>query len=46
MPGKLFMYNSEQQQFVERGNGVFKINESHDPSNGHKLQARLSKTFI
>jgi hypothetical protein len=46
MAGKLFMYSSEQQQFVERGNGVFKINENHDPSESNKLQARLSKMFI
>ncbi len=38
------MYNPEQQQFVERGYGILKINESHDPSDWTKLQARLSKT--
>ncbi|CAF3495001.1 unnamed protein product [Rotaria sp. Silwood1] len=41
MAGKLFMYNSEQQQFVERGYGILKINESHDPSDWERLQARL-----
>jgi hypothetical protein len=46
MAGKLFMYNPEQQQFVERGYGVLKINESHDPTDWNKLHARLSKTFI
>jgi hypothetical protein len=46
MAGKLFMYNPDQQQFVERGNGILKINECHDPSDWNKLQARLSKIFI
>jgi hypothetical protein len=46
MAGKLYMYNPEQQQFVERGYGILKINESHDPSDWNKLQARLSKIFI
>jgi Ran-binding protein 3 len=41
MAGKLFMYNGEQQQFVERGYGIVKINESHDPSDWDRLQARL-----
>ncbi|CAF1076660.1 unnamed protein product [Rotaria sordida] len=41
MTGKLFMYNGEQQQFVERGYGILKINESHDPSDWDRLQARL-----
>ena len=40
------MYNPEQQQFVERGYGILKINESHDPSDWDKLHARLSKIFI
>ncbi|CAF1570001.1 unnamed protein product [Adineta ricciae] len=39
--GKLYMYNPEQQQFVERGYGILKINESRDPSDWDKLQARL-----
>ena len=30
MAGKLFMYNPEQQQFVERGYGILKINESQE----------------
>lgn len=42
MAGKLFMYNPEQQQFVERGYGILKINESHDPFDWDKLQARIS----
>jgi hypothetical protein len=37
------MYNSDQQQFVERGYGMLKINEVRDPSNWDQLQARLSK---
>lgn len=37
------MYNGEQQQFVERGYGILKINENHDPSDWDRLQARLSK---
>jgi len=41
MAGKLFVYNGEQQQFVERGYGILKINESHDPSDWDRLQARL-----
>jgi len=41
MAGKLFMFNGEQQQFVERGYGILKINESHDPSDWDRLQARL-----
>ncbi|CAF4459382.1 unnamed protein product, partial [Rotaria magnacalcarata] len=41
MAGKLFMYSGEQQQFVERGYGILKINESHDPSDWDRLQARL-----
>jgi len=45
MAGKLFMYNPEQQQFVERGYGILKINESHDPSDWNKLQARLSTIY-
>ncbi len=45
MAGKLFMYNGEQQQFVERGYGIVKINESHDPSDWDRLQARLSKPY-
>mgnify|MGYP002394133640 FL=1 len=43
------MYHPEQQQFVERGYGILKINESHDPSDWNKLQARMSiknKNFI
>ncbi|CAF4679776.1 unnamed protein product, partial [Rotaria magnacalcarata] len=32
MAGKLYMYNPEQQQYAERGYGILKINESHDPS--------------
>ncbi|CAF4433850.1 unnamed protein product, partial [Adineta steineri] len=43
MAGKLFMYNAEQQQFVERGYGILKINENHDPSDWDRLQARISK---
>jgi hypothetical protein len=39
------MYNGEQQQFVERGYGIVKINESHDPSDWDRLQARLSKFY-
>jgi hypothetical protein len=46
MAGKLFMYNGEQQQFVERGYGILKINESHDPSDWDRLQARLSKSLL
>lgn len=47
MAGKLFMYSSEQQQFIERGYGTLKINESHDPSDWDRLQARLSnKNFF
>ena len=45
MAGKLFMYNGEQQQFVERGYGILKINESHDSSDWDRLQARLSKSY-
>ncbi|CAF1449665.1 unnamed protein product [Adineta steineri] len=41
MAGKLFMYNAEQQQFVERGYGILKINENHDPSDWDRLQARI-----
>ncbi|CAF1021098.1 unnamed protein product [Adineta steineri] len=41
MAGKLYMYSPEQQQFVERGYGILKINECHDPSDWNKLQARL-----
>ena len=46
MTGKLYMYNPEIQEYVERGYGILKINESHDPSHWNRLQARLSKTFI
>lgn len=46
MAGKLYMYNPDQQQFVERGVGILKINESHDPSDWDKLQARISKKFL
>jgi hypothetical protein len=46
MAGKLFMFNPEQKQFVERGYGILKINESHDPSDWDKLHARLSKTSV
>lgn len=46
MAGKLYMYNPEQQQFVERGYGILKINESHDPSDWDKLQARLSTNCL
>jgi hypothetical protein len=46
MAGKLFMYNAEQQQFVERGYGILKINENHDPSEWDRLQARLSKFSV
>jgi hypothetical protein len=45
MAGKLFMFNPEQKQFVERGYGILKINESHDPSDWDKLHARLSKRY-
>ncbi len=45
MAGKLYMFNPEQKQFVERGYGILKINESHDPSDWDKLHARLSKTM-
>ena len=45
MAGKLYMYNPDQQQFVERGQGILKINESHDPSDWTKLHARISKIF-
>ncbi|CAF1349597.1 unnamed protein product [Rotaria sordida] len=41
MAGKLFMYHPEQQQYVERGYGILKINESHDPSDWDILHARL-----
>jgi hypothetical protein len=44
MAGKLYMYNPEQQQFVERGYGILKINESHDSADWNKLHARISKT--
>ena len=44
MTGKLFMYNAEKQQFVERGYGILKINESHDPDESDKLHVRLSKS--
>lgn len=37
------MYNAEQQQFVERGYGILKINESHEPDDWDRLHARLSK---
>lgn len=37
------MYNTEQRQYVERGYGILKINESRDPSDWNKLHARLSK---
>ncbi len=40
------MYNAEQQQFVERGYGILKINENHDPSEWDRLQARLSKFSV
>lgn len=43
MAGKLFMYSAEQQQFVERGYGILKINESHDSADWDRLQSRLSK---
>lgn len=46
MAGKLYMYSPEQQTYVERGIGILKINESHDPSDWNKLQARLSKIFL
>ncbi len=46
MAGKLFMFNPEQKQFVERGYGILKINESHDPSDWDKLHARLSKIYV
>ena len=46
MTGKLYMYNSEQQQFVERGYGTLKINESQDGSESNKLQARLSECLV
>ena len=46
MAGKLFMYNAEQQQFVERGYGILKINESHDPTDWDRLHARLSKSSL
>ncbi|CAF4900571.1 unnamed protein product [Rotaria sp. Silwood1] len=41
MAGKLYMYHPEQQQYAERGYGILKINESHDPSDWNKLHARL-----
>lgn len=37
------MYNSERRQFVERGYGVLKVNERHDPEEPGKLHARISK---
>jgi hypothetical protein len=40
------MYNAEQQQFVERGYGILKINEFQDPSDWDRLQARLSNTSL
>jgi hypothetical protein len=46
MAGKLFMYSAEQQQFVERGYGILKINESHDAADWDRLQARLSKLWL
>ncbi|CAF1073257.1 unnamed protein product [Adineta ricciae] len=41
MAGKLFMYSAEQQQFVERGYGILKINESHDSADWDRSQSRL-----
>lgn len=46
MAGKLYMYNGEQQQFVERGYGILKINESHQADDWNHLHARLSKFQI
>ena len=43
MTGKLFVYNPDQQQYVERGYGILKINEGRDQSDWNKLQARLSE---
>jgi hypothetical protein len=40
------MFHPDQKQFVERGYGILKINESHDPSDWDKLHARLSKIFV
>ena len=37
------MYSAEQQQFVERGYGILKINESHDSVDWDRSQSRLSK---
>lgn len=38
------MYNSEKQQFLERGFGMLKINETDDPSiPWDKVPARLRK---
>ena len=37
------MYNGEQQQFVERGYGILKINETYDVSNWDVLHARISQ---
>ena len=45
MTGKLFVYHGEQQQFIERGYGILKINETSDSSNWEKLQCRLSKSI-
>ena len=40
------MYSPEQKQFIERGYGILKINESHDPSDWEYLHARISTIVI
>lgn len=42
MTGKLYMFSPDQQQYIERGYGVLKINEKYDLSDDNNLQARLS----
>lgn len=41
MTGKLYMFSPDQQQYIERGYGVLKINEKYDLSDDNNLQARL-----
>jgi hypothetical protein len=46
MTSRLFIYNTKQNQFVECGYGILKINESHDPLDLNKLHTRLSKISV
>ncbi|CAF0958697.1 unnamed protein product [Didymodactylos carnosus] len=48
MGGKLFVYNSEKQQFTERGYGILKINDRFDEQTNRyhsRLIMRLDKSF-